>query len=196
MRLTVYTDYTLRVLIYLTLKYKSGEKATIQEMAEAYGISRNHLMKIVHELSQRGIIETAQGRSGGTWLARAPSSISVGEVVRFSEPDFAIVECHVEGQEADCAIWQACNLKHGFRRALAAFLHELDKMTIEDAVTKPNVAASLLQLGSGGRRVIPLTVLARKKASKPERGSVSGRERRTPLIARAGSARRPRGSAA
>ena len=72
MRLTVYTDYTLRVMIYLTLKYQGGEVATIDEMARAYDISRNHLMKIVNELSQSGFIETTRGRAGGARLARAP----------------------------------------------------------------------------------------------------------------------------
>ena len=155
MRLTVHTDYTLRVLIYLTLKYRSGEKSTIPEIAGAYGISRNHLMKIIHELAQGGFIETAQGRSGGAWLARAPTSISVGDVVRFSEPDFAIVECHVAGQESDCAVWEACNLKRGFRRALDAFMSELDRMTLDDAVARSRAA---LQLGvdKRGRRVIPI----------------------------------------
>jgi len=177
MRLTVYTDYTLRVLIYLTLKHKSGEKSTIQEMADAYGISRNHLMKIVHELSQRGIIETSQGRAGGTWLARAPGTITVGEIVRFSEPDFAIVECHVEGQESSCAVWDACNLKRGFRRALAAFLAELDKMTMEDAVTKPGLASSLLKLDNKGRRVLPIGV-ARTLPSPTTRAAQSRKQPR------------------
>jgi Rrf2 family transcriptional regulator, nitric oxide-sensitive transcriptional repressor len=184
MRLTVYTDYTLRVLIYLTLKYKSGEKSTIPEMAEAYGISRNHLMKIVHELSLRGIIETSQGRSGGTWLARAPNTISVGEIVRFSEPDFAIVECHVKGQEANCVVWEACNLKRGFHRALDAFMQELDKMTMEDAVTRPSVAASLLQLDGGGHRVIRVAAAESPNPSKPKKTSTASRERRkAPVVA-------------
>jgi Rrf2 family transcriptional regulator, nitric oxide-sensitive transcriptional repressor len=192
MRLTVYTDYTLRVLIYLTLKYKSGEKSTIPEMAEAYGISRNHLMKIVHELSLRGIIETSQGRSGGTWLARPPNTISVGEIVRFSEPDFAIVECHVKGQEVNCAVWEACNLKRGFHRALDAFMQELDKMTMADAVTKPSVAASLLHLDSRGQRVIRIAAAASPKPAKPANASAGSRERRKAPAAAARVATRSR----
>ena len=166
MRLTVYTDYTLRVLMYLALKHKSGDKTTIQEMADAYGISRNHLMKVVHELSQRAFVLTSQGRSGGMWLARSPDSISVGEVVRFTEPDFAIVECHVEGQESNCAVWEACNLKRAFRRALDAFLQELDKITMADAVTKPSVAAALLNIDSGGHRIVPIG-LSLEAAARP-----------------------------
>jgi Rrf2 family nitric oxide-sensitive transcriptional repressor len=147
MRLTVYTDYTLRVMIYLTLKYRGGQVATIDEIAKAYAISRNHLMKIVNELSQSGFIETTRGRAGGARLARAPNQISLGEVVRMAEKDFAVVQCHDIAFEADCAVFQACNLKRGIRRAVDAFMQELDKMTFEDAVSAPTVAASLLGMG-------------------------------------------------
>jgi Rrf2 family transcriptional regulator, nitric oxide-sensitive transcriptional repressor len=147
MRLTVYTDYTLRVMIYLTLKYEGGEVATIDEMAQAYGISRNHLMKIVNELSQSGFIETTRGRAGGARLARAPHRISLGEVVRMAEKDFAVVQCHDVALEGDCAVFQACNLKRTLRRALDAFMQELDKVTFAEAVSAPSVAASLLGMG-------------------------------------------------
>lgn len=144
MRLTLYTDYTLRVMIYLALKHEGGEVVTIDEMAQAYGISRNHLTKIVNELSQSGFIETTRGRAGGARLARSPNRISLGEVVRMAEKDFAVVQCHDQAFEADCAVFQACNLKRGLRRAVDAFMQELDKMTFEDAVSAPTVAASLL----------------------------------------------------
>jgi Rrf2 family transcriptional regulator, nitric oxide-sensitive transcriptional repressor len=158
MRLTVFTDYTLRVMIYLALKYKGGEVATIDEMAQAYGISRNHLMKIVNELSQNGFIETTRGRSGGARLARAPNRISLGEVVRMAEKDFAVVQCHDIAVEASCAVFQACNLKRGMRRAVDAFMQELDKMTFEDAVSAPTVAASLLGMGE---ETVPVAMPAR-----------------------------------
>jgi Rrf2 family nitric oxide-sensitive transcriptional repressor len=141
-RLTVYTDYMLRVLMYLSLRYKSGEVATIDEMATAYGISRSHLTKIVNELAQRGVIETVRGRSGGARLARDPSRISIGEIVRLAEKDFAIVECHDADNEPSCVIYQACTLKRGLRRAVDAFMRELDGMTLADTVT-PHVAGSL-----------------------------------------------------
>jgi Rrf2 family nitric oxide-sensitive transcriptional repressor len=143
-RLTLYTDYTLRVMIYLTLKHKGGEVTTIDEMAQAYGISRNHLTKIVNELSQSGFIETTRGRAGGARLARAPNTISLGEVVRMAEKDFAVVQCHDRALEADCAVFQACNLKRVLRRAIDAFMQELDKMTFEEAVSAPTVAQALL----------------------------------------------------
>lgn len=144
MRLTVYTDYTLRVMIYLSVKYREGGVATIDEMANAYNISRNHLMKIVHELSQTGFIETTRGRAGGARLARPPKQISVGEVIRMAEKDFSVVQCHDLAIEHNCAVFQACNLKRVLLRAVDAFLHEVDKITLEDAITAPTIAASLL----------------------------------------------------
>ena len=143
MRLTMYTDYTLRVLIYLALKHGSGERSTIPEIAEAYGISRNHLMKIVHDLGQRGIVETLRGRAGGLTLARPPEQVSIGEVVRAAEGDFALVECHVPGKTANCAALPVCNLQRGFRVALEAFMRELDAMTLADAVARPAAMQAL-----------------------------------------------------
>jgi Rrf2 family nitric oxide-sensitive transcriptional repressor len=179
MRLTVYTDYTLRVMIYLTLKYEGGEVATIDEMARAYGISRNHLMKIVNELSQSGFIDTTRGRAGGARLARAPDRISLGEVVRMAEKDFAVVQCQDVAFEADCAVFQACNLKRALRRAIDAFMQELDKVTFEEAVSAPAVAASLLRIGD---EPIPMTMPARGSGRKgvavklPHRPSVKRRD--------------------
>ena len=157
MRLTVYTDYTLRVMIYLTLKYQGGEVATIDEMARAYNISRNHLMKIVNELSQSGFIETTRGRAGGARLARAPARISLGEVVRMAEKDFYVVQCQDLGMESDCAVFQACNLKRALHRAVDAFMQELDKVTFDEAVGSPTVAASMLGMAD----LIPIGMPAR-----------------------------------
>lgn len=170
MRLTLYTDYTLRVMIYLALKYQGGEVATIDEIAQAYGISRNHLTKIVNELSQSGFIETTRGRAGGARLARAPNRISLGEVVRMAEKDFAVVQCHDPALEADCAVFQACNLKRGLRRAMEAFMLELDKMTFQDAVSAPTVAASLL--GMEGEPV-PVAMPARGSGRKDAKRKVA-----------------------
>jgi Rrf2 family transcriptional regulator, nitric oxide-sensitive transcriptional repressor len=165
MRLTVYTDYTLRVMIYLSLKFQDGKVVTIDEMAQAYGISRSHLTKIVNELSQSGFIETLRGRAGGARLARSPDRITLGEVVRMAEKDFAVVQCQDMALEADCAVFQACNLKRGLRRAVDAFMQELDKMTFEEAVSAPAMAASLLGMAEpvavalpprgSGRRTAP-----------------------------------------
>jgi Rrf2 family transcriptional regulator, nitric oxide-sensitive transcriptional repressor len=164
MRLTVYTDYTLRVMIYLSLKYQGGEVATIDEMAQAYGISRSHLTKIVNELSQSGFIETLRGRAGGARLARAPGRISLGEVVRMAEKDFAVVQCQDMALEADCAVFRACNLKRGLRRAVDAFMQELDKMTFEDAVSAPAMAASLLGMAEPVAVALPARGTRRRPA--------------------------------
>ena len=92
MRLTMYTDFSLRVLIYLGTKEK-GELSTIQAISDAYGISKNHLMKVTHELGKLGYIETIRGRGGGIRLAMEPEDINIGQVVRHTEDDFHLVEC-------------------------------------------------------------------------------------------------------
>ena len=155
MRLTVYTDYTLRVMMYLAASYPRGEVATIVEIATAYGISRSHLMKIVNELSQNGFVEALRGRAGGVRLARPPDEISVGELVRMAEKDFAVVPCHDDSSEPRCVILPACNLKRVMRRAIDAFIGELDKVTLAQTLTVPSVAASLLQI-SGSKQWKPV----------------------------------------
>jgi Rrf2 family transcriptional regulator, nitric oxide-sensitive transcriptional repressor len=146
MRLTVYTDYTLRVMMYLAVSYPQGGVVTIVAIARAYGISRSHLMKIVNELSQNGFVAAVRGRSGGVRLARPPSEISVGQLVRMAEKDFAVVPCHEEGTESHCAILPACNLKRAMRRATDAFIHELDEMSLAETIAAPSAAASLLRI--------------------------------------------------
>lgn len=170
MRLTVYTDYTLRVMMYLATTYSRGGVATIEEIARAYNISRSHLMKIVNELSQNGFVQALRGRTGGVRLARAPGEISVGQLVRMAEKDFAVVPCHDESVDSQCAILPACNLRRGMRRAADAFIHELDQMTLAETVTVPSVAASLLQIGPAAQHeiVVPVPVPGkpRKKTAK------------------------------
>jgi Rrf2 family nitric oxide-sensitive transcriptional repressor len=184
MRLTLYTDYTLRVMIYLTLRYEGGGVATIAEMAQAYDISRNHLMKIVNELAQSGFIETTRGRAGGARLARAPSRISVGEVVRMAEKDFAVVQCHDVAIEPDCAVFQACNLKRGMSRALDAFMQELDKITFAEAVSAHSVAESLLGLGDVA---MPIALPPRGSGRKDKAAAKTSRQ--PPVKRRAAAAK-------
>jgi Rrf2 family nitric oxide-sensitive transcriptional repressor len=180
MRLTAYTDYTLRVLMYLSLRYPDGGVATIDEMAGAYAISRNHLTKIVNELAQRGVIETVRGRAGGARLARDPRDISIGDVVRMAEKDFALVECHEAERPSSCVILPACNLKRGLRRALEAFMQELDRLTLADAVTTTSVAAPLLGMEMPRRAAIRI---------EPDRGATP-RAGRAAGIAKGGARRR------
>ncbi|MFD1707799.1 Rrf2 family transcriptional regulator [Siminovitchia sediminis] len=144
MRLTNYTDYSLRVLIYLTNK-KPGELANITEIAEAYGISRNHLTKVIHELGKIGVIHTIRGRGGGIKLALPPEEINIGEVVRKTEDDFNLVECFGEGP-SHCVISPVCGLRHVLNRALLAYLEVLDNYTLADIVTSPQDYRALLGL--------------------------------------------------
>jgi Rrf2 family nitric oxide-sensitive transcriptional repressor len=136
MRLTVYSDYALRLMMYLAL---NGEKlSTIAEIASAYDISKAHLMKITHELGLRGFIETVRGRKGGIRLARDSDKIGVGDIVRASEPDFAIVPCMEEDAGRACVLQPVCVLKRALAAAAAAFLDVLDGYTLAD-LTRPSV---------------------------------------------------------
>jgi Rrf2 family nitric oxide-sensitive transcriptional repressor len=130
MQLTLHTDYSLRVLIYLAQK-KDG-LTTISEIADFYHISRNHLVKVVHHLSTENFIHTTRGKHGGMCLARAPELISVGEVVRRMEPNFDIVECFSASNQP-CTVVSVCALKEVLYRAGNEFLAVLDKYTVADA---------------------------------------------------------------
>ena len=131
MRLTVYTDYALRVLMYLALK--EDELATIAEISKSYGISKNHLMKVAHQLGAAGYVETVRGRGGGLRLARGIEEIGLGEVVRFTEPDMAIVSCF-KPIDAPCAIRPACVLRQALQKSRDAFMSVLDDYTLSDLV--------------------------------------------------------------
>jgi Rrf2 family nitric oxide-sensitive transcriptional repressor len=130
MRLTVFTDYALRVLIYLALDPE--RRVTIRDIADAYGISRNHLMKVVNSLTRAELVEASRGVNGGLTLAHPADEITVGEVVRKTEDDLDLVECFREDNQ--CVITPECVLKQVFGRARSAFLAELDSQTIADLV--------------------------------------------------------------
>ena len=129
MRLTLFSDYTLRVLMYLGV-HRDG-LSTISQIAEAYDISRNHLMKIVHYLGQCGYLETVRGKGGGIRLAREPADINVGSVVRQTEKDTVLVECF-GSQTSTCRIVPACELKIILKEASEAFYQCLDRYTLQD----------------------------------------------------------------
>lgn len=133
MQLTRYSDYSLRVLIYLALDPE--RLVTIEDIARSYDISKAHLMKVVHQLGLRGYVETVRGRGGGLRLARGPEEISVGEVVRSTEENMDLVECF-DPASSQCAIEAACGLRSVLHEALAAFLAVLDRYTIADLVAR------------------------------------------------------------
>ncbi|MCK7546574.1 RrF2 family transcriptional regulator [Marinobacter koreensis] len=130
MHITRYTDYSLRVLIYLAVQ--GDELATIQEIADSYDISKNHLMKVVHQLNKKGYIETIRGKKGGMRLHMAPEEINIGILVRETEQDLNIVECF--SSKNACRITPVCGLKSMLGEALTAFLAVLDKYTLADVI--------------------------------------------------------------
>ncbi|MGE7665599.1 RrF2 family transcriptional regulator [Ureibacillus composti] len=144
MRLTLYTDYSLRVLLYLGVKGKD-RLSTIQEIADAYNISKNHLMKVTYELGQLGYIETVRGRGGGIRLAVDPNEINIGKVVRHTEEDFQIVECF-SNENNMCKISPACQLKNALFEALNAYLNVLDQYTIGDFLLSKDELFKLLEI--------------------------------------------------
>lgn len=132
MQLTQYTDYSLRVLIYLAKK--ADDLTTVTEIAEYHGISRNHLVKVIHNLATKGFILTTRGRNGGMKLSRQPSKIILGDVIRNTEPNFDIAECFNIANNC-CVITPNCGLKSIFREAQLGFIRAMDKYTLSDAVT-------------------------------------------------------------
>jgi Rrf2 family transcriptional regulator, nitric oxide-sensitive transcriptional repressor len=144
MRLTTYTDYTLRTLIYLALEPE--RLARIAEIAKAYGISENHLMKVVHQLGVAGYVETIRGKNGGLRLAVRPEAINLGAVVRRVEPDLDLVPCF--NPSGNCRIRPVCALKGVLGDALGAFFAVLDRYTLADLMAPRKESAGLLGVSS------------------------------------------------
>ena len=135
MRLTIFTDYTLRVLIYLGVHQHENRLTTISDVATAYGISENHLTKIVHHLAKQGYVETTRGKGGGMRLALAPEQVNLGDVVRGAEEDLAIVECFQKKTPA-CPISSSCALAEILAQAMRAFFDKLDSHTLADLLVQ------------------------------------------------------------
>jgi len=142
MRLTMYTDFSLRVLMYLGTKEKS-ELSTILEISNAYGISKNHLMKVTYELGKLGLIQTVRGRGGGIRLALLPEEINIGEVVRKTEDDFILVECF-SCTTNRCVITPVCKLRNVLHLALAAYIAVLDQYTLKDLLVNKDELGAIL----------------------------------------------------
>jgi Rrf2 family nitric oxide-sensitive transcriptional repressor len=143
MRLTRFTDYALRVLILLGIS--DDRLVTIDEIGDRYGISANHLMKVVHRLGTCGYVETVRGKGGGIRLARSPESIRLGDVVRDFEEDMAVVECFDKASNT-CPIERDCQLTGVLREALRAFLRKLDDHTLADLVRPRRKLRGLLDV--------------------------------------------------
>ena len=142
MRLSEYTDYTLRVLMYCAANRQ--RLVTIGELAEHHGVSKNHLMKIVNDLARQGLIETTRGRGGGLRLLKKPEAIRIGDVVRASETDFRLVECF-DARTNLCNLTPSCRLKHLFQAALQAYFKTLDAATLAQVTVdlSANVSANV-----------------------------------------------------
>ena len=141
MQLTQYSDYALRALIYLGVN--RDRRCTVGEIAGAYGISENHLTKVVHRLGRAGFVATTRGRNGGLELAMAPGEIGIGAVFRATEGNCDLVECFADGKGNGCPISGPCALTHVLETALDAFLDVLDRHTLEDLL-RPRDALKLI----------------------------------------------------
>ena len=128
MKLTLFTDYSMRVLLYLAAR--PDHLCSIAEVAKAYRISQNHLMKVVNDLARSGYIESVRGRGGGIRLGKAPEEINIGNLVRHTEGGFDLVDC------ASCVIAPACSLTGVLKEALCAFLAVLDRYSLADLMDK------------------------------------------------------------
>jgi Rrf2 family nitric oxide-sensitive transcriptional repressor len=133
MRLTNFSDYALRLLMYAAAQ--KDRLITIEEAARVYGISRAHLMKITNTMTRAGYLKAVRGRSGGLTLGKRPEKIRLSDVVRITEPDFALVDCFASGEE--CIIASRCRLRRVFKEALSSFLTTLDRYTLADLMLRP-----------------------------------------------------------
>jgi len=140
MQLTLFSDYSLRILLYLTANH--GRRVALPEISAAYGVSHHHLVKVVQGLVDHGWVESVRGRGGGLSLALAPSDINIGAVVRLTEPHMNLVECF-DAQNNTCPIDPVCGLKGALLRAREAFLKELERYTLAEFAPR---APALLQI--------------------------------------------------
>lgn len=141
MQLTRYTDYAVRVLLHVGAREKE-QRSSIGEIAEVYGISRNHLMKVAQDLGRAGFLTTVRGRGGGLQLGRPAEDITIGEIVRHTETGFDLVDC------TSCIVAPACSLPRILNEATAAFLAVLDRYTLADVLSRRADLRGLLGHGA------------------------------------------------
>jgi Rrf2 family nitric oxide-sensitive transcriptional repressor len=162
MRLTQFTDYSLRTLLYLAMNREG--LVTIQDIADAHNIAKNHLTKVVNHLSAIGFVESIRGRNGGLRLGREPREICIGDVVRQTENDFYIAECFNQATQ-NCLYSSGCSLKGTLGKATNAFLGVLDEVTLETIVRRERASARAssavhpvkLQMKSAARKKTAIT---------------------------------------
>ena len=169
MRLSDYTDYTLRVLMDCALH--RDRLVTIGELAERHSVSKNHLMKVVNDLARQGLLETTRGRGGGLRLLAEPDAIRIGDVVRTTETDFRLVECFDAATNA-CTLSPSCRLKHLFDQALAGYFQALDGATLADLTRGQSIQGSLSGIAPAARKR-PAVVAApiTRRAARPGRSA-------------------------
>jgi Rrf2 family nitric oxide-sensitive transcriptional repressor len=143
MQFTHFTDYSLRTLIYLGAL--QSRLVTISEVADNYGISQSHLTKVVHQLANRGYIQTMRGKGGGMRLARLPQLINIGDVVRDMEENINLVECF-NAKNQSCPLLPACTLKSVLAEARKNFFDTLDRYTLADLLTNQSSLRKMLEL--------------------------------------------------
>lgn len=143
MRLSTFSDYSLRVLMHAALR--APARVTVDEVAEAYNISRNHLVKVVHALGRNGFLATRRGIGGGFTLAMPPNQIGLGQVMRLTEADETVIDCS-ERSGGRCRIFPACRLKGVLDEAAAAFFAALDNYSLNDLVKRPAEMKTLLNI--------------------------------------------------
>lgn len=148
MQLTLHTDYALRLLIYLKAHQSDADAeaytASVGQIAEAYGISQNHLAKVAQQLVQHGWVASTRGRGGGLSLTAKADRVTIGKVVRALEINRSVVECL--GEHSTCPIEPACGLKHAMKQATDAFLATLDQYTLDDLIRSPKRIRALLTI--------------------------------------------------
>jgi Rrf2 family nitric oxide-sensitive transcriptional repressor len=151
MRLTAFTDYSLRVLIYLAID--PDRRATISEIAAAFKVSESHLMKIVHFLGKEGMLANVRGKGGGITLARPPAAINVGEVVRLTEAGMLPAECFDRKSNA-CVITPACRLRGVLQEAVEAFYDALGQYTLTDLMRERQALTRILAVPDHGSEIV------------------------------------------
>jgi Rrf2 family nitric oxide-sensitive transcriptional repressor len=164
MRHTVQADLALRVLLYL--RVAPGRRACVSDVADAHRVSRHHLDKVVQRLAGAGLVTTSRGRGGGIRLDRDPATVTIGEIMRAMENDFAVVECL--GAARYCRVAGVCGARSVFTQALDAYFTVLDAATLEDiAVNDDGLRGALGLMGpatvdpmTGGSRLCPSTSIS------------------------------------